>query len=147
MSMHTFARKPLSWLKIKENVRKSCDRNGLEELAASLQKHGQQQPIVCLPDGTVIDGHRRALALEIVGLTEVEVVITDRPLTESDIKLIQLMVNIQRESLSDYDQWQALETVRRFNPTWTNATLAEAIGKREDWVTRCLAAGKCHPAV
>lgn len=47
----------------------------VQELAASIARHGLREPIHILPDGTIIKGHARTLALLHLGLTEHEVVV------------------------------------------------------------------------
>lgn len=71
MSTAVFAVHPLD--RINEPpapMRLSMAQVGLEELAASIQNHGQLQPIGVVPDGerfTIIYGHRRFCALQLLG--------------------------------------------------------------------------------
>jgi hypothetical protein len=51
------------------------DDDDINELAADMDLRGQQQPIVILPEGTVLSGHRRLAAAAILGWKDVEVVV------------------------------------------------------------------------
>jgi ParB-like chromosome segregation protein Spo0J len=45
----------------------------VEELAADMKANGQTTPVEALPDGTLIAGHKRRLAAELLGLKELDV--------------------------------------------------------------------------
>ena len=46
-----------------------------DELAESLQREGQRQPIEILPDGTIIAGHQRVRAARHLGWTSIRAVV------------------------------------------------------------------------
>src|SRR5689334_17253755 len=101
--MPQLARKPLSWFKINPQVRKQFDEADLKQLGESL-KVKQLQPVLARPDGTLIAGERRYRAAMLAGMCDLDAVITEEPLTESQIRVFQLTENMQRENLSGYEQ-------------------------------------------
>lgn len=79
----------------------------LRELAASVEAHGILQPILITPDGTIVAGHRRHKAAELVGQRTIPVMIRD--LSESEQIQIMLVENLQREGLT------ALQTAKAYD--------------------------------
>ena len=49
----------------------------LAQLAADMDRNGQQVPIEILPDGTIIAGHQRVRAAKLLGWTEIDVLVRD----------------------------------------------------------------------
>lgn len=47
----------------------------LQELAADMQTRGQQERVHCLPDGTIIRGHRRVAAARLLGWEMIDAVV------------------------------------------------------------------------
>lgn len=74
------------------------DPEKLSELAASIESVGLLQPILALPDGTIIAGHRRWLACEMAGVTTVPVLV--RQLDERAQIEAMLVENLQRNGLN-----------------------------------------------
>lgn len=62
-------------IRIGERVRK--DMGDLAALAASIQQHGLIHPPAIASDGTLIAGHRRILACQQLGMTEIDVRVID----------------------------------------------------------------------
>ena len=56
--MSIVCKKPLAWFKRKPQIRKRFDEAEDRRLGESL-KVRQLEPLICLPDGTVICGERR----------------------------------------------------------------------------------------
>jgi ParB/RepB/Spo0J family partition protein len=140
--MPQLIRKPLSWFKINPQVRKQFDEAGLKQLGESL-KVKQLQPVLARPDGTLIAGERRYRAAMLVGMNELEVIITEEPLTESQIRVLQLTENMQREDLSGYEQWQGCVELLRLNPGWLAKDLAQSLKLDPSMVTRLQSPSKC----
>ena len=111
-------KKSLGWFKAKPQARKRFDETELRQLGDSL-KARQLQPLVCLPDGTIIAGERRYRAALLAGMTELEVKIIDDPVTEAECKRLQFTENVQRQDLTGYEQWQGCAELLRLNPGWT----------------------------
>jgi ParB family chromosome partitioning protein len=139
--------KPLNWFKPDPNQpRKNFDEAKLRELGESLKAHGQLQPVLAKPDGTLFAGERRFRAAPLGGLTQLLTIITDRMLSDTEIRLIQLTENMQREDLSGYEQWLGGTELMRMNPTWQMKDLAAALKKDPSSVTRILSPSKCSRA-
>lgn len=87
--------KPRSWFKLNPNQPRKLpahdddlsleQRADLIRLGKSLRKK-QLQPLLCLPDGTILGGERRFRAAGIEGLETLEVKIVDEVLSDSDKK-------------------------------------------------------------
>jgi len=138
--------KPVSWMKSKSNVRKACGKKDLLRLGESL-KVRQIQPVVCQPDGTLLAGQRRWRAAKLVGLEELEAIVTDEPLTDIEIKVIQLTENIHRADLRGFEKWEACCELLKLNPDWHAKDLAEHLWLDPSMVTRLLSPSKCILAV
>lgn len=70
----------------------------LAELAQSIRTTGLLQPIVVVPSGLIVAGHRRAIACRKAGLTEVAVLV--REMDEGEQLEAMLAENAQRKSLN-----------------------------------------------
>jgi ParB family chromosome partitioning protein len=145
--MSTMQMKPSNWFKPDPNQpRKHFDEARLRELAESLKARGQLQPVLAKPDGTLLAGERRLRAAPLAGLTELLTIITDRMLSDSEIRLIQLTENMQREDLSGYEQWLGCAELMFMNPTWQMKDLAAELKKDASSMTRILSPSRCSPA-
>jgi type IV secretory pathway TraG/TraD family ATPase VirD4 len=79
--------KPLGWFKPDPNQpRKQFDEAELRLLGESLRKK-QLQPVLAKTDGTLVAGERRYRAAMLVGLASLQVIVTDEPLTEAEVRL------------------------------------------------------------
>lgn len=98
---------------INENPRSNFDQEKLNELAESIRERGILQPLVCKQVGAyyqLIAGERRLRAAKIVGLKEVPIII--RNTADNDIKIDQVIENLQREDLSAEDKFLAFKKMR-----------------------------------
>ncbi|MBE7557939.1 ParB/RepB/Spo0J family partition protein [bacterium] len=134
--------KPLSWFKVASQARKHFDEAELRQLGESL-KVRQLQPVVARPDGLLIAGERRLRAAKLVGLAELQVVISEEPLSESQLRIFQLTENVHRADLRDSEKFRACEELLRLNPGWTNKDLAAHLKLGESTVTKYLSPGRC----
>src|SRR5208282_2832454 len=101
-------KKPLSWFKPDPNQpRKSFNEAELRTLGESMKAIGQIQPVGAKLDGTQLWGERRRRAAELVGITELWVVIAEKPLSDFEVKVIQVVENVHRADLSGYEKWMA----------------------------------------
>src|SRR5439155_551380 len=100
-------------LKVASNYVKSCD--ACEGNGESL-KVRQLEPVVCLPDGTIICGERRLHGAELAGMSDLEVKIIDDPLTEAEFRRLQFTENVLREDLTGHEKWQGCVELLRLNP-------------------------------
>jgi ParB/RepB/Spo0J family partition protein len=140
--MVNVVKKPLSWLKVNPQVRKTFDEESLRRLGASL-KERQLQPVLAQPDGMIIAGERRLRAAQLVGLETLEVKIADRQLSDSETKLWQLTENMQREDLTGYEKWLACTEILTMNADWQAKDLAEHLHLDPSSITRLLSPSKC----
>jgi ParB family transcriptional regulator, chromosome partitioning protein len=144
--MAQVVKKPVSWFKARPQARKRFDEAELRRLGESL-KVRQLQPLVCLPDGTIIAGERRYRAALLCGIAELEVKIIDDPVTEAECKRLQFTENMQRSDLTGYEQWQGCVELMRLNPGWTQKQLAEQLHLDPSMVMRLLSPSKCIDSV
>jgi ParB/RepB/Spo0J family partition protein len=140
-------KKPLSWFKTAKQIREVREDADLRRLGESMKVHGQLQPVVAKPDGTILCGERRYRAAQLVGMTELSVVIADRPLSDSEVKIIQLIENIHRADLKAIEQVDGLEELARLNPGMNNKDLAELLNIDPSMVTRLRSVARCIPSV
>ncbi len=146
--MASLQTKPRSWFKRDPNQpRKSFDEEALRRLAESMKAQGQLQPVGARPDGMLLWGDRRLLAAALAGLQELQVIITDRQMSESEIRVIQFTENMLREDLKPIEQVDGLEELARLNPGITNKALAELVHLDPSMVTRLRAISKVAPPV
>ena len=140
--------KLLSWFKVDlKQPRKHFMEADSRSLGESMLSLGQLQPVGARPDGTLLWGERRFRAAQLVGLNELSVIITDRSLTETEVRLIQLTENVHRADLRDSEKWRACEELLRLNSGWANKDLAAHLKLGESTITKYLAPSRCIPAV
>ncbi|WP_020472331.1 ParB/RepB/Spo0J family partition protein [Zavarzinella formosa] len=131
---------------VEEQVRKDLDPGRMAELTASVKTYGILQPLLVTPAGRLLAGHRRLLAAKAAGLETAPVIVTDRLLSDSEIRLIQLTENMQREDLSGHEKWLACSELMTMNPQWSLKNLAECMHIDASMVTRILSPSKCVAA-
>lgn len=121
--------------------RRFIDDEDLQELAASIQKHGVMQPIVVRPiEGAeqpyeIIAGERRWRAAKIAGLTQIPAIV--RELGDQVAIALALIENIQRQDLNPIDQALALQ---RFHDEFemSHQEIADTVGKARATVSNLL---------
>ena len=112
----------------KKNVR--TDYNELEELARSIKEDGQLQPIGLDDKDNLIYGFRRYKAIkEILKLKKIKFV----RVSFDNLDVIQLVENIQREDLSDYEIAKSLSKLKKELKA-TNKDLSLRLNKSEKWI-------------
>jgi ParB family transcriptional regulator, chromosome partitioning protein len=139
--------KPLAFFKTDpKQPRKQFTEADLRSLGASLKTLGQLQPVGAQPNGTLLWGERRYRAAQLVGLPELSVIITDRKLSDSEIRLIQLTENMHRADLTGHEKWIGCSELMSMNPQWQMKDLAAHLQLDPSMVTRLLSPSKCVPA-
>jgi hypothetical protein len=63
----------------------------LRELAQSMRDHGLQTPLEILPDGTIVCGHQRARAANLLGWEEIDVWVNHELAVHGDLAVEQRM--------------------------------------------------------
>jgi ParB family chromosome partitioning protein len=144
--MATLEFMPLGWFRIQQQVRKQFAAAELQQLGESL-KVKQLQPVLAKPDGTLVAGERRYRAAELAGLKGLWVIVSDEPLSDSEIRILQLAENLHRAELTGYEQWLACRELLTLNPTWLAKDLAEHLKLSAATITRLLSPTACTPAV
>lgn len=142
---------PLNEISEGENVRKVYA--GIDELAASIERDGQLQPIgVCINgfEGfRVLYGHRRLRAHKLLtdqgkpDFAAISAVVMEEP---RSIEAVQLIENIQRDDLSDADKEQAVKAMVE-REKLSQREVARLLSKSESWVSRVLSAGQLRDTV
>jgi ParB family transcriptional regulator, chromosome partitioning protein len=123
--------------------RKAFDPEGLSKLADSLRKRGQIQPImVCWNDAqaayVILAGERRWRAARQAGLEKLACIVRDQPLTEGELRAVQLIENCLREDLRPLEQAHAYRSLMAAND-WSARRLAEELDLNHATVLRALA--------
>lgn len=115
----------------------------IEELAASIEKHGQIQHIVVetVGDGTyrVVVGERRTRAFLLLGRTTIRAVIDDTLDSPKKRRIFQLAENVNRADLTDADMASNIRALMDDSDgaePMTQTEIAKALGKSGGWVSR-----------
>ena len=118
--------------------RKNFDPTALQELATSIKNYGVIQPIVVKKKGDrylIIAGERRFRACKLAGVKTIPAVVWDD--TDSQIKEIALLENIQREDLNPMETATCMQELLK-DYGWTQEELSEKLGKSRPAVTNTL---------
>ncbi len=120
--------------------RKSFDAQALEEMVASVAKHGIIQPVIFRrgPEGTaiVVAGERRVAAARLVGLTEIPGIFIDGNAAE-----IALVENLQRQDLTPIEEAEGLQALIT-EQKYTQEQLGSIIGKARNTLSEILSLNK-----
>jgi ParB family chromosome partitioning protein len=125
-----------------DQPRKHFSEESLEQLAASLKKTGQLQPIrVRWSDQhakwVIISGERRYRAALLAGLKTVSCLFSDKPLTESEIRQESLIENLLREDLRPIEAANGYQQLIELNG-WTMQQVADALNISKGAVSKAL---------
>ena len=104
---------PLSAVGVTGNIRTTFDDEKLKELADSIRERGVLHPIVLRRKGKkleLIAGERRLRAAKMAGLKTIPAIV--READDSEVTFDRIIENLQREDLSDDDQYRALKALR-----------------------------------
>jgi ParB-like chromosome segregation protein Spo0J len=129
-----------------ENIRQQVVDEEIRLLSISLKKR-QVHPIFLLGDGRVIDGGKRVRAAMLAGITELLAVISDEPLTASEIVEIQVVAAFHRSDPSNFDKFQAMEAVKEAHTGWTTKEMAAHLDLDPKMIRILLSPGQCIPEV
>ncbi len=113
-----------------DQPRKYFDKEGLEELAASILKNGLIQPILVREYSggryQIIAGERRFRASKLAELEEIPAIILDK--TDKEVAQIALIENIQREDLNPLEEAMAFSALFK-EYGMTQEELSSEVGK------------------
>jgi len=121
-----------------DQPRKTFDAEKLNELAASIKRHGVVQPLIVKRNGlryTIIAGERRFRAARIAGLATVPVLVSD--MDESAIMEVALVENIQRENLNPIEEAAAIKLLMQQHDL-TQEEVSSRIGKSRPAIANAL---------
>lgn len=131
----------------KDQPRKKFDEEALKELADSIKIHGVLQPILVVNrDGRylIVAGERRWRASKLAGIKEIPCIVED--FTNSEIKEISIIENLQRKDLSPIEEAKAIkELIDEFG--WTQEVVAERLGKSRPAISNTLRILSLEPEV
>lgn len=103
----------------------------LEELALSIAKFGQLQPIIVDRHGELIAGFRRFTAHQMNGASTIEAIFLDQ-VDEELAKELELEENIRRKQMTWPEECRGLAELDRIrrakNPNWTQVQTAQVAG-------------------
>ncbi|WP_422929667.1 ParB/RepB/Spo0J family partition protein [Singulisphaera sp. PoT] len=100
-------------------------------------------PIVCRPDMTLVDGHRRTEGLGLLGETEVDVFVTEDDLTDGELLEAGLVTAFHRRGLSGYEQWQAVLGLHTSDSSLLLKDIAGRLQIDPSGVTHILSPSRC----
>ena len=125
----------------RDQPRKTFEREGLEQLAESVQKHGVLQPIIVKPNQIIDDtyeiiaGERRWRAAKLAGLDEIPAIILDGD--ELKVAQVAIIENIQREDLNAVEEALAYQALMdRFG--LTQDQVSKQVGKSRSAIANLL---------
>jgi ParB family transcriptional regulator, chromosome partitioning protein len=120
--------------------RKYFDEQAMEELKASIQKHGVLQPILVRngDEGkfVVVSGERRYQASLAAGLSTIPALLTDGNPAE-----ISIVENLLRENLTAIEEAEAIESLRTAH-SYQLGDLSQVLGKAESTLSEILSLNK-----
>ena len=124
--------------------RKEFSDASLQELGDSIEKEGLIQPIIVDPEDEngnhlLLEGERRWRTYKARGWEEIDVIVKKFDLSPVARLKKQLIVNLQRESVSLLDTSNTLQLIITTEPKTTHRSLAEELGRSRAWVTKVLA--------
>ena len=134
-----------------DQPRKSFPEESIAQLAESLKKAGQLQPIrvrwsEAHTKWIIISGERRYRAAIKAGLKTIACLFIDRPLTESEIRQESLIENLLREDLRPIEAAEGYKQLIDLNG-WTVQQVADALNLSKGTVSKALALLKLPPEI
>ena len=121
-----------------DQPRKTFDAEKLDELAASLKRHGVVQPLLVRKNGlryTIVAGERRFRAARLAGLKAVPVVLTDAD--DDTLMELSLVENIQRENLNPIEEAAAIRLLMQQHDL-TQEEVSDRVGKSRPAIANAL---------
>ena len=118
--------------------RKNFNEEAINELAASIKKHGLMQPVIVIEDNgefILVAGERRLRAVKSLDQKEIKAIVSDISLNE--LREYALIENIQREDLNPVEIAASLKSLIDEHG-YTHETLAKNIGKSRSYITNIL---------
>ncbi|WP_150466681.1 ParB/RepB/Spo0J family partition protein [Francisella sp. SYW-9] len=128
---------PLNIVKPDKNQPRKTFKN-IDSLAKSIKESGVIQPIIVTTkkeDGLhyIIAGERRYLASKEAGLTTIPCIVRQEE-SDASIVLLQLLENDQRESVSPFEEADALKDLID-NKQMKKSEIAKILGRDNSWIS------------
>ena len=134
---------------VEEGIRHAIEREPLEELAASIARHGVLHPLVVEPSEegryNLQIGRRRLEAARMAGLETVPALVLDAPLGPEESLAVRLVENLHREDLDPIDEAEAYATLREMGVKVSE--IARRVGKERTYVSHSMRLLRLHPKV
>lgn len=128
-----------------DQPRRHIDEAALQELAASIERHGLIQPITVARTDSgrymLVAGERRYRAHSLLGREEILAVVTSGNVDE-----ISLIENIQRQDLHPVEEAAAYARMMQKHG-WTQEQLAQMVGKARPTITNMLKLNELPEAI
>jgi len=134
---------PISLIEIESNIRSEYDDEEIKNLANSMEKYGQLEPVSVYEKGdkyVIIFGHRRYLAAKLAKFKELKCIVKDKPDT-LDKLYIQAIENEQAVNLSSSDREKYVKKLKNEYKQSAHE-IADKLGKSDSWVYQALNAVK-----
>lgn len=129
-------------------MRQTLNNESMKELAESIRAYGVLQPIIVRSIGgeryELIAGERRLSASRFIGLEKIPAVV--RNYTDSQMREVSLIENIQRQDLSVLEEAATYESLMR-EFSYTQETLAAKVGRSRSHIANLLRLLKLSPQV
>lgn len=134
---------PLTDLKVDPafNFRRRITKDSLRSLIRTIEKYGQQAPVLVDVDYNLVAGFRRCRALTEMGRTHVWAIVTDLPLRQA--KILNLIENTERVQLNLVEEAWAVREIYQ-DPM---SEFCEEIGRPAGWVSFRLAVTTLHAKI
>jgi ParB/RepB/Spo0J family partition protein len=145
MSVRQIVKKPLAFFKA-NNIRKEFDEESLRKLGESLMNR-QMHPVVCLPDGTIIDGERRWRGAKLVGMKEIEVIIIDEEMSQTQLRILQAATVFHRADWTAGEKYDWAYELVQLHPDWQAKEIAEHLHVDQGLLSKLLTFSRTIPAV
>ncbi len=137
---------PLASIDLVANTRTHYDETALAELTESIRAQGVLQSVLVRPSAVagryeLAAGHRRYLAAQAAGLTEIPAGI--RALTDRQFLEVQLLENLQRQDVAPADE--AVAFARLLENDFSAAEIGQKVGKSARFVAQRAALAVLEP--
>jgi ParB/RepB/Spo0J family partition protein len=116
-------------LNIGKNWSRTFGVGDTSELVASMREHGQITPVIIDGEKNLIAGFRRVAAATELGWEEIEAVVNA---IGRDVKVVNLIENMQRENLTLWEEIQAIRDT--FGGEASQSEIARQLSKTRPWV-------------
>ena len=129
-----------------DQPRRTIDPDGINELAASIAKHGLLQPILVRRGAApgrwvVVAGERRFQASRALGRPTIAAIVTD-----GDPLEVALVENLQREALDPFEEGAAIGRLM-VERGWTQEEVGSAVGKRQNTISALLSLARLPDSI